>query len=65
MPLSTGLGGRGNFKGNNVVYYDELLDAMDQQKAAWKQRVRGVGQGGSKGSLILGAKEMVKVSLAI
>ena len=59
MPLSSGLSGRGNFKEHNVVYYDELLDAMDQQKAAWKQRVRGIGQGGggcSKGPLILGAK---------
>ena len=51
MPLSSGLGGRGNFKAHNVVYYDELLDAMDQQKAAWKQRVRGVRQGGLRGPL--------------
>ena len=51
MPLSSGLSGRGNFKEHNVVYYDELLDAMDQQKAAWKQRVRGIGQEGLRGPL--------------
>ena len=67
MPLSSGLGGRGNFKAHNVVYYDELLDAMDQQKAAWKQRVRGIGQGGRVflGAPYFRSKKMVKVSSAI